>query len=59
MRNILSDLGVLLDLLCVMCEDAAETKKVTDIRAFSVPECLNSDAETEGKGEKGLYLNLF
>lgn len=59
MRNILSDLGVLLDLLCVMHEDAAETEKDTDIRTFSVPECLNSDAETEGKGEKDLYLNLF
>lgn len=55
MRNILSDLRVLLDLFCVICENAAETEKDTDTRTFSVPKCLNSGAKAEEKGEKGLY----
>lgn len=55
MTNILSDLGILLDLLCAMHEDAAGTEKDTDIGTFSVPECLNSCAKTEEKGEKDLY----
>lgn len=54
MRNILLDLGVLVDLLCVMHKDAAETEKNADIRTVSVPECLNSGAKTEEKGEKDL-----
>lgn len=58
-RNILSDLGVLPDLLCVMHKDALETEKDAGIRTSSVPECLNSSAKTEGKGEKGLVVNSF
>lgn len=54
MRNILSDLGVLVDLLCVMHKGAAETEKNADIRTVSVPEYLNSGAKTEEKGEKDL-----
>lgn len=34
-----------------MCDDA-ETEKDADIRTFSVPECLNSGAKTEEKGER-------